>query len=334
MNKIIKIGNRPIGNGSPVFIIAEAGSNHNQKLSQAKELIDAASESGADAVKFQLFSAEELYSRNNPMFKVMKGNEFPREWLNVLLDYAKKKGVIFLASPFDKKAVDLLVKAGSPAIKWASSETVNLRLLRYAALTKKPLLISTAMCNIADIYEAVEMAKCAENQNVVLLHCAALYPTKPEDVNLFAMDTLRAAFGLPVGYSDHTLGIAAPITAAARGACIIEKHFTLSKKLKGPDHFYSLEPGELKKMVEAIKEVEKCFGSSIKDILPEEKKYARRESLVAKKDISKNANLTKNMFLSSRPAGGIEPRFLNVVIGQKTKKNIKKGDLIKWEHIG
>jgi len=334
MNRIIKIGNRSIGNSKPVFIIAEAGSNHNQKLSQAKELIDAASESGVDAIKFQLFSAEELYSKNNPMFKVMKENEFPRGWLNILLDYAKKKDVIFLASPFDKKAIDLLVKAGSLAIKWASSETVNLRLLRYAALAKKPLLISTAMCNIADIYEAVEVARGAGNQDVALLHCTALYPTKPEDVNLSAMDTLRVAFGLPVGYSDHTLGIGVPIAAAVRGACIIEKHFTLSKKLKGPDHLYALEPGELKKMVEAIREAEKCFGSSVKEILPEEKKYARRESLVAKKDISKNVNLTKDMFLSSRPAGGVEPRFLNVVIEQKTKKNIKKGDLVKWEHIG
>ena len=189
------------------------------------------------------------------------------------------------------------------------------------------------MCNIADIYEAVEVAKGAGNQDVALLHCTALYPTKPEDVNLSAMDTLRTVFGLPVGYSDHTLGIGVSIAAAARGACIIEKHFTLSKKLKGPDHFYALEPDELKKMVEAVREAEKCFGSSIKEILPEEKKYARRESLVAKKDISKNANLTKDMFLSSRPAGGIQSRFLNVIIGQKTKKNIRKGDLIKWEYI-
>jgi len=333
MNRIIKIGNKSIGEGKPVFIIAEAGSNHSQKLSQAKELIDAASGSGADAVKFQLFSAQELYSKDNPIFKVMKENEFPRDWLNELINYAKKKGIIFLASPFDKKAVDLLAKAKSPAIKWASSETVNLKFLRYAALTRMPLLISTAMCNIADIYEAVEVAKGAGNQDVALLHCTALYPAKPKDVNLYAMDTLKAAFGLPVGYSDHTLGIGVPIAAVARGACIIEKHFTLSKKLKGSDHFYALEPDELKNMVEAIREVQVCFGSSVKEMLPEEKKYARRESLIAKKSISKNAVLEEGMFLNSRPAGGIEPRFLNVIIGQKIKKNIKKGGLIKWEYI-
>ena len=334
MSKIIKIRNKSVGKGQPVFIIAEAASNHNQNLTQAKELIDIAFECGVDAVKFQLFKADELYKKSNPMFKIMKNNEFPREWLRALYKYAEKKGFIFLASPFDLTAIDLLVKIGSPALKLASSETTNLRLLRYAASKKKPLLISTGMCNIADIYEAVEVAKSVGNQDVALLHCTSLYPAKPSHVNLLAMDTLYAAFDLPVGYSDHTLGIGVPIAAAARGACIVEKHFTLSKKLKGPDHFYALEPKQLKEMVIAIREVEQSIGSAIKKMLPGEEKLARRSSLIAKNNIPKGAKLTKDMIIIDRPALGIKPRFLEAVIGQKTKRDIKKGTPVTWEIVG
>jgi sialic acid synthase SpsE len=334
MNKKIKIGKRWIGDGEPVFIIAEAGSNHNKKLGQAMKLIDVASQSGADAVKFQLFKAEKLYRKGDPAFDVVKANELPREWVNKLAGYSRKKGLIFLASPFDTESVDLLYSIGVQAYKCASSETVNLPLLRYIASKKKPVIISTAMCNLADVYEAVEAVFSTGNENVALLQCTSLYPAAPHDVNLRVMDTLGRSFGVPVGYSDHTLGITMPIGAVARGACVIEKHFTLSRGLKGPDHFYALEPDEFKQMVIAIREVEQGLGSAIKMMLPEEKKCARRNSLIAKKDIPKGTKLAQDMIVINRPALGIEPRFLDAVIGQKTKRQIKKDEAITWESIG
>ena len=216
MKKNVKIGNKLVGDGSPAFIIAEVGSNHNGNLAQAKKLIDIAADSRVDAVKFQIFKAENFYEKKNPMFKVMKENELPRNWLKELNNYAAKKEVVFLASPFDEEAIDLLQVIGCPAIKWASSETVNLPLLRYAASKKKPLLISTAMCNLADIYEAVDVAVSAGNDDIVLLQCTALYPTPPQHVHLNVMDALRKTFHCPVGYSDHTLGFSVPIAAVAK----------------------------------------------------------------------------------------------------------------------
>lgn len=267
------------------------------------------------------------------MFDVMKKNELPREWTRELCKYAKKKGLIFLASPFDREAVDLLCKVDSPAFKWASSETVNLAFLRYAAKKKKPLFISTGMCNLADVYEAVEVAYSSGNQDVVLLHCTSLYPTEPQHVNLAVMDTLKNAFNLPVGYSDHSLGLLVPAIAVAKGACVIEKHFTLSRKLKGPDHSYAIEPDELKQMVREIREVEQSIGSSVKRMLPEEKKFARRDSLIAKRNIIKGAKFTEDMIKVGRPALGIESRFLKVVTEQKANKSIKKGEFITWGMI-
>lgn len=276
MKENIRIGNRLVGEGQPTFIIAEVGSNHNRDLVQAKKLIDVASESGADAVKFQLFKADVLYKRHDPMFKVMKENEVPREWVKELSKYANDRGIMFLASPFDREAVDLLQEIESPAIKLASSEAVNLSLLRYAASKKRPILISTGMCDLADVYEAVETISSMGNDDIILLQCTSLYPTESKDVNLRVMDMLRETFQFPVGYSDHTLGYFMPAIAVARGACLVEKHFTLSRKLKGPDHSYALEPDELMQMVKAIREVEQSLGSAVKSILPEEKKVARR----------------------------------------------------------
>ncbi len=333
MNNKVKIGNKHVGDGESVFIIAEAGSNFDRKLDQAKQLIDIASDSGVDAVKFQLFKAENFYSSDNPMFSVMKDSELPREWVKNLREYADSKNIIFLASPFDREAIDLLDRIDSPAFKWASSETVNLPLLRYAASKQRPMLVSTGMCNSADIYEAVEVICSTGNQNIILLHCTSLYPTEPQQVNLRVMDTLRDSFRLPVGYSDHSLGLIIPIAAVARGACVIEKHITLSRKLKGPDHSYAMEPDELTQMVRSIRKVEQALGSADKRMLSEEKELARRSSLIAKKDIPKGTIISEDMVIISRPASGIEPRFLSAVIGQKSKKNIKKGLPVSWRDI-
>jgi len=333
MTKKIKIAERWVGEGEPAFIIAEVGSNHNRNLEQAKKLIDVAAESKVDAVKFQLFKAENLYPETDPMFAVMKTNELPQEWARELAEYAKSRSLIFLASPFDAESVDYLEKVGVPAYKWASSEAINLPLLRYAAAKQKPMLIATGMCDLADVGTAVELVRAMGNQDIVLLHCASLYPAEPHHVNLRAMATMRDAFHLPVGFSDHTLGYIVAAAAVARGACVIEKHFTLSRKLKGPDHSYALEPDELQQLVKAIREVEASLGSPIKDMLPEEKQLARRESVAAAVNIPKGTSITGDMLLVKRPALGIKPRFLDAVIGAKAKVDIEKDEPITWDMV-
>ena len=333
MIKKIRIGNKHIGENEPTFIIAEAGSNHDGNINQAKELIDIASECKADAIKFQLFKAESFYKINDPMFEVMKENEFPREWMKELHNYTQKKNIIFLASAFDNEAVDLLQEYNSPAFKIASSEITNLSLLRYVALNNKPLILSTAMCNIADIYEAIDVINSTGNNDIILLQCSALYPTEAQYINLRVMGTLKCAFNLSVGYSDHTLGIHIPAAAVGMGACVIEKHFTISRKLKGPDHSYAIEPKELQSMIENIREVEKSLGSPIKKMLNEEKSGARRESIYAKGDISKGMIITNELLEIRRPAIGIEPRLLRAIIGLKSIKNIKAGEMIDWDMI-
>ena len=343
----VKIGNRWVGEGEPTFIIAEVGANHDRKLDQARKLIDIASDSGADAVKFQVYSAETLYSRKTPQlsylkeldaskstYEIIRENELPREWLEELAKYCQSKGIILLASTFDREAVDQLYEIGAPAYKWASFEIVDLPLLKYAASKGKPMLLSTGMCNLADIQEAIDTVYSTGNKDIILLHCTSLYPTQPNQVNLRMMNTMKNALHLPVGLSDHTLGIAIPIAAVARGACVIEKHFTLSRKLKGPDHPFALEPEELKQMVSAIREVEESLGSPIKKMIPEEAQKAfRRRSIIARVDIAKGTKLTEDMLIIKRPGYGIQPKFLDIIIGREAKRDIEKDDIITWEMV-
>lgn len=333
MNTTVLIGKKKIGDGHPAFLIAEGGSNHNQNIEQAKQLIDIAAKSRVDAVKFQLFKAQVLYKPTDAAFKIVKENEFPRHWLNELVRYAKKKGLLFLAAPFDEEAVDLLCAAGAPALKIASSEVVNLKFVRYVAQKGRPIILSTGMCNIADIYEALEVIYQTGNRDVVLLQCTALYPVAPADVHLNVMETLSDVFKVPVGFSDHSLGIFLPPVAVAKGACMIEKHFTISRKLKGPDHSYAIEPQELTDMVKNIRMAEESFGESHKRMLPEERKYARRESLIAKMDICKGEVISDKNIEIRRPATGIDPRFFRGLLGSKVQKNIKKGDPVMWDVI-
>ena len=235
--------------------------------------------------------------------------------------------------PFDVASVEHLEKVGMPAYKWASSETVNLHLLRYAAAKNRPMLIATGMCDLADVSAAVAVVKSAGNEDIVLLHCTSLYPAQPGQVNLLVMDTLRAAFHLPVGLSDHTLGLTVAAAAAARGACVIEKHFTLNRKLQGPDHAYALEPGELKQMVRAIRDVEASLGSPLKEMLAEERAVARRESITAAVNIPRGTKLTREMLVIKRPALGIKPSFIEAVIGLEAKQNIKQGEPVTWDML-
>lgn len=331
--KTIRIGKRTIGEGQPTYVIAEAGSNHDQSLSQAKKLIAVAKAAGADAVKFQLFKAEHLYAKDHPAFKVVRENEFPREWLAPLAAYAKKEDITFLATPFDREAVDLLVKQAMPAFKWGSSETTNWPLLRYAAGKKRPMLIATGMCDIGDIQAAVDIVQSSGNDQIALLHCVSVYPCPPDQIHLRVMDALKATFGCPIGFSDHSLGIALPLAAVARGACIIEKHFTLSRKLKGPDHSYALEPDELGSMIGMIREVEQSLGSSVKKMMPDEVKYGRRDGLYAARPLNKGHVLKDTDMRVARPAVGVRTRYLPLIAGQRLARSIKAGEAIHWRDL-
>ena len=322
--------------GEPCFIIAEVGANHDGKLSQAKELIDIAADSGADGIKFQVYSADTLFSEKSTAFAVIRENEVPREWLGELAQYARNKGLVFLATPFDKKAVDQLFEISVPAYKWASLEIVNLPLLKYAASKGKPMILSTGICNLANIQDAIDTVYSVDNKNIILLHCTLTLPnpTEPHQLNLRMMDTMRDAFHLPIGLSDHTAGFVMTVAAVARGACVIEKHFTLSRNLKGPDHPFALEPEELKQMVRAIRDVDKSLGSPIKGLIPAEKEVPLlRPSIIAKMNIPKGSILTKEMLIIKRPGYGVEPKFLDIIINREVKKDIEKGDGITWDLI-
>lgn len=333
MKDKVQVGNRWIGAGERAFIIAEAGSNHDQKLDQAKQLIDAAAEARADAIKFQLFAADTLYPVGTQAHAALKAVELPRAWIPQLVEHAAERGLMFLASSFDREAVDCLAAVNVPAYKWASSETVNLSLLKYAAGKHKPIFLSTGMCTVADIHEAVEVVLSEGNTDIILLQCTSLYPTAARHVHLRVMDTLRCAFQLPVGFSDHTTDLAIPAAAVARSACVIEKHLTLDRRLPGPDHGYALEPAEFTKMVEHIRATEDALGCSVKTMLPEEAEVARRSSIRAARDLKAGETLAEDAFVVQRPAQGIHPRFLSTIIGRRTREPIAKGEPITWEKL-
>lgn len=347
----MKIGQREIGHEQSCFIIAEAGSNHNRDFENAKKLIDVAVEAGADAVKFQIFSAEAIYSKKTPMasylkdkklvkdgeslWDIIKRIEIPRQWTPDLMTYCQQKGIIFLSTPFDLNAVDELEAAGVEAYKVASFEITHLPMLKKISATGKPIILSTGMASLEDIEIALAAIRSGGSSEVALLHCAIAYPPKFEDINLRAMDTMRQAFGLPVGFSDHTMGHVTDVAAVARGACIIEKHFTLSRQQEGPDHPFSLEPGELKAMVEAIRQTEKLLGSPLKQHTAAENELYRiaRRSLVAAVNIPSGTVITEDMLAVKRPGFGIPVRHMEIVIGRTARRDIEEDDILTWEMI-
>ena len=347
MQPEIRIGNRTIGPRYPVYIIAEAGSNHDRKLDQAKKLVDVAAEAGADAVKFQTFQAERIVTGapgkskylekltrpGQTMRDLFRDLELPREWHAELADYAMRQGIDFLSTPFDEGAVDLLDDVGVKAFKIASFELWHLPLLQHTARKGKPLLLSTGMAKLGDIEDALEAIRAAGNDQVALLHCAISYPVAFENINLRAMETMHQAFQVPVGFSDHSPGITAPIAAAALGACLIEKHFTLDRTLPGPDHPFALEPKELKAMVRAIRETEQALGSPIKTYTPAEEEYLLRgrRSIHAITDIPKGTVITRDMVAILRPGTGLLPKFLDIVVGRRAAVDIAADQPITWE---
>lgn len=347
--RTMTIGHRKIGDGAPCFIIAEAGSNHNCDLATALRLIDVAVEAGADCVKFQTYTAETLYSRFAPRLTEMEGRsraeetpfelikriELPWEWHERLVAHAKAGGIIFLSTPFGHDAVDLLHRLGVPAFKIASYEIVDLPLLRRAARTGKPIVLSTGNSSLADVEEAMATLQEAGATGVVLLHCVSQYPAKVEDVNLRAMVTLRQAFDVPVGFSDHTMDSVSSLGAVALGACVLEKHFTLDRSHPGPDHPASLEPEELRRFVQDVRRLEAALGSPVKRVQVSEDENHRlgRRSLHARVRIPKGATITEEMLTVKRPGLGIKPVLLPVVVGRIARRDIEADEWITWDMI-
>lgn len=349
--KEIKIQKKSVGENHPCFVIAEVGSNHNRDYKTALRMIDVAKNAGADAVKFQTYSAEKMYSKYTPkpeylkkgkimdknesIYDLIKRIEIPREWHKDLAAYCRKKDIIFLSTPFDLEAVDELEKAGVYAYKIASFEITHLPLLEEVAKTKKPIILSTGMADLADIKLALRTIYKHGNRKVALLHCAIGYPPKFSDLNLKAMKTMKNIFKVPIGFSDHTLGVTSAVAAVSLGACIIEKHFTLDRKQKGPDHPFALEPKELYDLVKSIRNAEESLGSYKKAHTKSEEDLYRlaRRSLVASCDIPKGAVITRENIDVKRPGYGIHPRFINDIAGKKAKRYIKADEILRWNMI-
>jgi len=346
--KEFRIGNHKIGNGNPVFIIAEAGANHDRNLNQAKKLIEIAAEAGADAVKFQTYSAETLYSKKTPNPDYLKGKmeqnsvwdlikdiELPREWQGELADYTRSHNMIFMSTPFDYKAIEELEELNMLAYKIASFEIVDLPFLKQIAKTKKPIILSTGMANLGDIEDAMNAIYEVGESDIALLHCNINYPPPFEDLNLRAIQTLKQAFQVPVGFSDHTMSTTIPSVSVALGACIIEKHYTLDRTLKGPDHKFALEPKELKEMVKNIRDTEIALGSP-KKFMPQSEsnlfKLARR-SIIARRPIPKGKTIEADDLIIKRPGYGIAPKFMDIIIGRIAKQDIEEDDIITWDLI-
>lgn len=316
------------------FIIAEIGSNFNQSLSQAYKLIDVAKSCGADAVKFQLFKANQLYPKNTKEYKIFKSIELKSSWLKKLKRYSDKKKIIFFASSFDKISTKNLIDLNIKVLKIASSEITKLHNLFYAASFKVPMIISTGMAELSDIVEAVDVCKKTGNNQIFLLHTCSLYPTPLKDLNILNILKLSKIFELPVGLSDHTIGNTAAIAAVTLGAKIIEKHITLNKKDDGPDHFYAAEPQEFRDYVKKIRECEKLIGKQEISINPKVRSTARRKSIFIKANSKKNTVISnKNIQILNNDARGVDIRYLNYLFGFKFKKDVKKNSPLKWSYI-
>jgi pseudaminic acid synthase len=350
-NTEFRIGDRPVGPGHPCYVIAEAGSNHNRDLDTAFRLIDVAAEAGADAVKFQTYTAEGLYSRRTPdmsylkdqglvgeresVWDLIKRVEIPWEWHADLAEHARKAGITFFSTPFQEEAVDLLEGIGVPAYKIASYEVNHLPLIERAARTGKPLLISTGMASLGDIERALDTATAAGARDLLVMHCAVNYPPRFEDLNLRAIATLQAAFRIPIGWSDHTPGHTADVVAVALGACAVEKHFTLSRDQEGPDHPFALEPHELAAMVTAIREAEASLGSSVKRVTEAEAEMFRlgRRSIVASRDVAAGATLTRDDLAIKRPGFGIPVHDLDQVVGRHAARALEQDEVLRWDDL-
>jgi N-acetylneuraminate synthase len=349
MTESFIIGRHRIGPGNPVYLVAEMSANHNHKFEQALLLLQAAKEAGADAVKLQTYTPDTLtIPSDREVFRVGGGTLWdgrslydlyreattPWEWQPKLKAAAEELGLGFFSTAFDPSAVDFLEGMGVPAHKVASFEIVDIPLVEKMARTGKPLILSTGMATLEEIEEAVLAARKAGAEEIALLKCNSAYPAPPEEMNLRTIPRLAETFGVPVGLSDHTLGISVPVAAVALGACIVEKHFILSRSDGGPDHAFSVEPREFKAMAQAIRIAEKALGEVRWGVNPsEEKSKIFRRSLFVVQDIKAGEIFTEEKVRSIRPGMGLHPRHLKEILGRAARMNIERGTALAWEHV-
>ncbi|MBV5265061.1 N-acetylneuraminate synthase family protein [Pinisolibacter sp. B13] len=341
----ITIGGRPVGDGAPCYVIAEIGSNHNQDFDLARRMIDAAAQAGADAVKFQTFKAEAHVSKHaesasylaeRDIHSLIRSLELDRTWQAPLQAHAEAQNVQFFSSPCDAEAVAQLVALGAPAHKVASFDLPDTDLIRLIARSGVPVILSTGLADWMDIHRGIEASRSEGNDQLVVLQCTSLYPAPVHLSNLEAMATIRHAFGVLTGYSDHTMGDTVSCAAVARGACMIEKHFTLDRTLPGPDHAFAMEPHEFAEMMRRIREIESAIGDGAKTgPRPEEMEMAEkgRRSLHARDDIPAGTRLTADMLVVKRPGHGIPVHLRDHLVGRTTRVEIPRDAWVTWDMV-
>lgn len=347
--KCIKIGEKLVGDGCPVFIVAEMSANHNMSIDRAKEIIKAAKEAGADAIKLQTYTADTItIDCENPYFQINQGTLWdgtslyklyqtaytPWEWQCELKKYAEDLGLICFSSPFDFSAVDFLEKLDVPAYKIASFEITDIPLIRKIARLGKPVIISTGIAYLADIELAVQTCLEEKNDQIILLKCTSAYPAKPESMNLKTLASMQESFQCIVGVSDHSFGSTVAVAGVALGAKMVEKHLTLKRADGGPDSQFSMEVDEFKEMCQQIRVCEQAMGTICYDLTYEQKKEREHaRSLFAVEDIKKGEYFTERNTKSIRPGFGLHPRYYGEIIGKKARENIEKGTPLAWSLV-
>ncbi len=349
MKKEIEIDGKLIGEGHPVFTVAELSANHLHDLNRAKEIIAAAASAGADAVKLQTYrpdtltldchTDEFLATPGSPwegqnLYDLYKEAYTPWEWHGELMDYAKGLGLTCFSSPFDFTSIDFLESLNVPAYKIASFEIMDIPLIRKAAETGKPIIISTGIAGIRDIQLALDTCREAGNDRVILLKCVSEYPTPYHEINLATIPNMKDTFGCPVGLSDHSMGSCVPVAAVTLGACMVEKHLTLKRSDGGPDGSFSMEPDEFGSMVTDLKNAGAALGNVSYELTERQKKSRERgRSLYVSKDVKKGEIFTAENVKSVRPGYGLPPKYYDTILGRKATRDLKTGDALKWEYI-
>ncbi len=346
---IIRVGNRELGTGKPCFMVAEIGINHNGSMELAREMIDAAAASGADAVKFQNYRTEDFildstltYSYESQgkkvtesQFDMFKRCELTVDQLVMLSEHCAKRNVVFFSTPTSKQGIDDLLRAKSPIIKNGSDYLVNIPLIEDMASTGLPVVISTGMATLGEIDDAVRAFEGAGGRQLIILHCTSSYPTPDADINLRKIKALQEAFSYPVGFSDHTWGVEAGIAAVVLGACLIEKHFTIDRNLPGPDHRFSSDPLEFAQLVRSVRKIEKALGASKVGPTPSEENGRKdfRLSCGVARSIKQGHQLTIADIAFIRPGTGVPPKWVHALLGKSLRRDMEKGELLNFSDL-